>query len=60
MHKATGLLVKGASLAIGVGISWFAATLIMNENQLLHRRLELEKALIEKSKKKRQKLLLGN
>ena len=60
MNKANGLIVRAASIAFGAGVSWVAVTLIRNESLLLHRRLELEEALGEKSMKKRRKLLLGH
>ncbi|WP_320674174.1 hypothetical protein [Prochlorococcus sp. MIT 1341] len=52
-------LVGGVPAILGLGIAWFGATLIKNENRLLHRQLELKAALGERSRKIRRRNLLG-
>ena len=44
---------------MGLGLAWIGVRIVRNEKKILYRRLQLEAALTEKSKKVRKDLLLG-
>ena len=53
-------LLGAIPTVLGLGVAWLGLRLIRNEKRILHRRLELQKVLGEKSRTARRRILLGD
>ncbi len=60
MNYRNALIIKAVPTVVALGCAWLGLRLLKNESRLLHRQIELEMALAEKSRKQRQRLLIGN